>query len=74
MGLTSSGDTFCHRTDEALAGIPGVRKLVDNGHMMEITMKQLMGRVSSVCSMLAMSILTLSAKKSQIDQTGYPNR
>ena len=23
MGLTSSGDIFCHRTDEALAGIPG---------------------------------------------------
>ena len=30
MGLTSSGDIFCARTDEALAGIPGVHKLVDD--------------------------------------------
>ena len=45
MGLTSSGDIFCHRTDEPLAGIPGVQKLVNNGLVMGSTMKQLMGRV-----------------------------
>ena len=30
MGLTSSGDKFCARTDKALAGIPGVFPLVDD--------------------------------------------
>ena len=28
MGLTSSGDVFYDSTDKALAGIPGVHKLV----------------------------------------------
>ena len=30
MGLISSGDKFCARTDRALADIPGVFKLVDD--------------------------------------------
>ena len=30
MGLTSSSDIFYHRTDSALAGIPGLHKLVDD--------------------------------------------
>ena len=30
MGLVSSGDEFCARTDRALADIPGVYKLVDD--------------------------------------------
>ena len=30
MGLTARGDKFCARTDKALAGIPGVFKLVDD--------------------------------------------
>ena len=30
MGLNSSGDEFCARTDKALAGIPGMFKFVDD--------------------------------------------
>ena len=30
MGLISSGDEFCARSDRALADIPGVFKLVDD--------------------------------------------
>ena len=30
MGLISSGDEFCARSDRALANIPGVFKLVDD--------------------------------------------
>ena len=30
MGLVSSGDEFCARTDKALADLPGVKKLVDD--------------------------------------------
>ena len=30
MGLMSSGDEFCARTNKALSGIPGVHKLVDD--------------------------------------------
>jgi hypothetical protein len=30
MGLSSSSDEFCQRTDEALAGAQGIVKVVDN--------------------------------------------
>ena len=30
MGLVSSEDIFCQRTDAALAGVPGMQKLVDD--------------------------------------------
>ena len=45
MGLTSSGDEFCARTDKALAGIPGVFKLVDDILMVGDNVKQLLGLV-----------------------------
>ena len=30
MGLSPSGDIFCHRTDKAVQGLEGVLKLVDD--------------------------------------------
>ena len=30
MGLNASGDEFCRRTDEAMEGLEGVKKLVDD--------------------------------------------
>ena len=41
MGLISLGDIFCQRTDELLAGIPGVHKLVDDVLVVGGSMKQL---------------------------------
>ena len=41
MGLTSSGDIFCQKTDEALAGIPELQKLVDN---IMITVQEMPGQ------------------------------
>ena len=42
MGLTSSGDEFCARTDKALVGIPGVFKLVDDILMLGDSVEQLL--------------------------------
>ena len=30
MGLISAGDEYCRRTDQALAGLPNVVKVVDD--------------------------------------------
>ena len=48
MGLTSSGDIFCARTDEALAGIPGLHKLVDDLIVYGETKRELLERVVMV--------------------------
>ena len=48
MGLTSSGDKFCARTDKALAGIPGVFKLVDDILMFGDSVEQLLDRVKAI--------------------------
>ena len=40
MGLTSSGDIFFYRTDQVLAGIHGVHKLVNDSFLDGDTMKQ----------------------------------
>ena len=48
MGLTSSGDEFCARTDKALAGIPGVFKLVDDILMFGDSVEQLLDRVKAI--------------------------
>ena len=47
MGLTSSGDEFCARTDKALAGIPGVFKLVDDILMLGDSMEQLLDHTAN---------------------------
>ena len=48
MGLTSSGDEFCARTDKALAGIPGVHKLVDDILVYGQDADELMDRIEEV--------------------------
>ena len=48
MGLTSSGDEFCARTDKALVGISGVFKLVDDILMLGDSVEQLLDWVKAV--------------------------
>ena len=48
MGLVSSGDEFCARTDRALAGIQGVYKLVDDILVHGATQGELLHRIKLV--------------------------
>ena len=48
MGLASSGDVFCQRTDQALAGIGGMYKLVDDIIVFGKTKKELLDRIEQV--------------------------
>ena len=63
MGLTSSGDEFCARTDKALAGIPGVFKLVDDILMLGDSVEQLLDRVKAVFKRCEEHRITLSETK-----------
>ena len=66
MGLTSSGDQFCAQTDRALAGIPGVFKLVDVILIVGDNVKQLMGWIKSVFERCQDHGITLSNTKFQV--------
>ena len=65
MGLTSSGDEFCARTDKALSGIPGVHKLVDDILVYGKDQDELMGRIKQVFTRCEEWGITLSKEKHQ---------
>ena len=66
MALTSSGDEFCARTDKALAGIPGVFKLVDDILMFGDSMEQLLDLVKAVSKCCKEHGIILSNTKYQV--------
>ena len=66
MGLTSSGDEFCARTDKALSGIPGVHKLVDDILVYGKDQDELMGRIKQVFTRCEEWGITLSKEKHQL--------
>ena len=68
MGLASSGDVFCQRTDEALAGITGIHKLVDDILVMGTTKKELLARIEQVLKRCEENQITLSDSKQQLGQ------
>ena len=68
MGLSPSGDWFCQRTDEILAGIDGVIKLVDDILVMGETKEELYSRIRAVLRRSRDRGLTLSRKKMVIGQ------
>ena len=70
IGLTSSGDIFCHRTDEALAGIPGVHKLVNDVLVVRNTKKQLMERVRRIFENVISMALCSRPRKGLNSRTG----
>ena len=68
MGVASSGDEFCKRTDQALAGIPGLFKLVDDILVQGHTKKELVKRVKAVFHRCLENQITLSSSKHQVGQ------
>ena len=48
MGLSCSSDEWCRRSDEALAGLPGVLKLVDDILVQAPTKEILYSRLNDV--------------------------
>ena len=65
MGLVSSGNEFCARTDRALAGIAGVFKLVDDILIYGEDHAQLLLRIRMVFQRCSEWGITLSKKKYQ---------
>ena len=68
MGLTSSGDEFCARTDKALSGIPGVHKLVDDIIVYGKDADELMDCVKQVFKRCEDWGITLSEEKYQFGE------
>ena len=68
MGLASSGDEFCRRTDEALQGCEGVDKLVDDILVQAKSEEQLLERVREVLLRAHQHGVTLSKSKLQCGQ------
>ena len=66
MGLTSSGDEFCARTDKALAGISGVFKLVYDILMLGDSVEQLLDQVKAIFKYCEEHRITLSETKYQV--------
>ena len=65
MGLTSSSEEFCARTDKALTGIPGMLKLVDI-LIAGDTVEQLLECVKEVFKCCEENDITLSNTKYQV--------
>ena len=68
MGLVSSGNEFCARTDRALLGVPGVHKLVDNILVFGQTYEELLGRIRQVFERCDKWGITLSKGKYQVGE------
>ena len=66
MGLNASGDEFCRRSDDALAGLSGIIKLIDDILIFGDTEEQLYERLESVIQRCQESGITLSSKKIDI--------
>ncbi len=68
MGLSPSGDWWCQRSDEALAGLPGVLKLVDDLLVQAPTKEELLQRIRQVLQRCQQHGMILSKRKLEIGQ------
>jgi len=68
MGLSSSSDELCRRTDEALLGLDGVVKVVDDLLVQGENLDQLVLRLEEVLARCRGHGITLSAEKFVISQ------
>ena len=66
MGLNCSGDEFCRRSDDAIRGLPGVIKLVDDILVYASNYAELFERVENVLRRCTEHNITLSRKKVEI--------
>ena len=69
MGLCSSGDEFCARTDKALSGIEGVKKLVDDILIFGSSYEELLSRICKVFARCEEWGITLSKHKFQLGES-----
>ncbi|QQP41502.1 Uncharacterized protein FKW44_015903 [Caligus rogercresseyi] len=65
MGLNASGDEFCRRIDEALHGLPGILKIVDDILIFAETEHQLTQRLRCVLERCLTHNITLSLPKAK---------
>ena len=65
MGLNASGDEFCLRTDKAVAGLPGVKKLVDDILVFADTHEALLDNIIGLFKRCQENCITLSRSKFQ---------
>lgn len=66
MGLNASGDEWCRRSDLALQGLTGVKKLVDDILVEGETLEQLQDRIRNVLQRCRKHNIRLSLKKFEI--------
>ena len=69
MGFSASSDEWCKRSDAALAGIPGVHKLVDDILIEAKDYNELYEKLETVLQRCVDSNITISLKKMQIGET-----
>ena len=66
MGLNASSDEFCRRSDDAVAGLPGAFKLLDDILIYASTLDELFERTENVLKVCSERNINLSCKKMQI--------
>jgi len=66
MGLSSAGDEFCRRGDEAFQGLPGIKKIVDDVLIYAPDMNTLKERVKTALQRCRQHGITLSKAKMQV--------
>ena len=66
MGLSASSDEWCRRSDRAIEGIPGVRKLVDDFLVEGETLAELRLRIRRVLDNCRRFGITISKRKLEI--------
>ena len=69
MGLNASGDEWCYRSDLALVGLPGVKKLVDDILIQAPNEKILLQRIRSVLERCREHRVTISKRKLEVGRT-----
>ena len=74
MGLNCSGDEFCRRSDDALRGLPGVVKLIDDILVYASNYSELFERVENVLQRCTEHNITLSRTKNRDWRQGHLRR
>ncbi len=69
MGLNPSGDWWCRKSDEAIAGLPGVLKLVDDILVHAPSLVELRGRIRGVLQRCRAHGIVLSKKKFEVGRS-----
>ena len=69
MGFCSSGDEFCRRSDEVIAGLVGVRKLVDDVLIQAPSIEVLVERIRALLERCKAHGMILSQRKFEIGQS-----